>query len=85
MGTHHQSSSNEYPESVFWNKTKNNVYHCKLQVSYEKMGFKGVYFKWICPNECEQYLVKLYHFMMWLISHLKKEECTYFFQSGQEV
>ena len=38
-----RGGSNEYPQSMFlnWNK-KNNVYPCKLQFYYIKMGFKGV-------------------------------------------
>ena len=37
--------SNEYPQSMFlsWNK-KNNVYRCKPQLYYIKVGFKGVKF-----------------------------------------
>ena len=36
-------SSNEYPQSMFLSKNKkNNVYPCKPQFHYIKMGFKGV-------------------------------------------
>ena len=35
--------SNEYPQSMFSSKTKkNNVYPCKPQFYYIKVGFKGV-------------------------------------------
>ena len=34
---------NEYPQSMFLSRnTKNNVYPCKLQFYYIKVGFKGV-------------------------------------------
>ena len=38
-----RGGSNEYPQSMFlsWNK-KNNVYPCKPQFYYIKVGFKGV-------------------------------------------
>ena len=35
--------SNEYPQSMFLSRNKqNNVYPCKLQFYYIKVGFKGV-------------------------------------------
>ena len=35
--------SNEYPQSMFLNRNKkNNVYPCKPQFYYIKVGFKGV-------------------------------------------
>ena len=38
-----RGGSNEYPQSMFLNKTKkNNVYPCKSQFYYIKVGFKGV-------------------------------------------
>ena len=38
-----QGGSNEYPHSMFLSRNKkNNVYPCKVQFSYIKMGFKGV-------------------------------------------
>ena len=39
-----RGSSNEYPQSMFSrrNKNKNNVYPCKPQFYYIKVGFKGV-------------------------------------------
>ena len=34
---------NEYPQSIFWSRNmKNNVYPCKPQFYYVKVGFKGV-------------------------------------------
>ena len=38
-----RGGSNEYPQSVFLSRTKkNNVYPCKPQFYYIKVGFKGV-------------------------------------------
>ena len=38
-----RGGSNEYPQSVFSSKTKkNNVYACKPQLYYIKVGFKGI-------------------------------------------
>ena len=39
----HRGSSNEYPQSMFLSRNKkNNVYPCKPQFYYIKVGFKGV-------------------------------------------
>ena len=37
-----QGGSNEYPQSVLSRHKKNNVYPCKPQFYYIKVGFKGV-------------------------------------------
>ena len=38
-----RGGSNEYPQSMFLNRNKkNNVYPCKSQFYYIKVGFKGV-------------------------------------------
>ena len=38
-------NSNEYPQSMFLSRNKkNNVYPCKTQFYYIKVGFKGVKF-----------------------------------------
>ena len=38
-----RGGSNEYPQSMFLSRNKkNNVYHCKPQFYYLKVGFKGV-------------------------------------------
>ena len=38
-----RGGSNEYPQSMFLSKTKkNNIYPCKPQFCYIKVGFKGV-------------------------------------------
>ena len=38
-----QGGSNEYPQSMFFSRNKkNNVYPCKPQFYYIKVGFKGV-------------------------------------------
>ena len=36
---------NEYPQSMFWAEKKNNVYPCKPQFYYIKVGFEGVKIK----------------------------------------
>ena len=39
----HRGGSNEYPQSMFLSSNKkNNVYPCKPQFYYIKVGFKGV-------------------------------------------
>ena len=39
----HRGSSNEYLQSMFLSRNKkNNVYPCKPQFYYRKVGFKGV-------------------------------------------
>ena len=38
----HRGSSNEYPQSMFMSGNKeNNLYPCKPQFYYIKVGFKG--------------------------------------------
>ena len=38
-----RGGSNEYPQSMFFSRNnKNNVYSCKPQFYYLKVGFKGV-------------------------------------------
>ena len=38
-----RGASNEYPQSMFWSSNKkNNVYLCKPQFYYIKVGFKGL-------------------------------------------
>ena len=38
-----EGSSNDYPQSMFLSRNKkNNVYPCKPQFYYIKVGFKGV-------------------------------------------
>ena len=44
--------SNEYPQSMFWSKNKKkNVYPCKPQFYYMKVGCKGVYITWACYHD----------------------------------
>ena len=39
----HWGGSNDYPQSMFLSRNnKNNVYPCKPQFDYIKVGFKGV-------------------------------------------
>ena len=41
--------SNEYPQSIFLSRNKKkNVYPCKPQFYYIKVGFKGVKIIWAC-------------------------------------
>ena len=42
--------SNKYPQSIFWIKSKKNVYiyPCKPQFYYIKVGYKGVYMTLTC-------------------------------------
>ena len=40
--------SNEYPQSMFWSKNKKNVYPCKPQFYYIKVGCKGVFVTRTC-------------------------------------
>ena len=45
----HQGSSNEYPQSMFLSRNKkHNVYPCKPQFYYIKVGFKGVKIIEVC-------------------------------------
>ena len=37
-----RGGSNEYPQSLFMQNEKSNVYPCKPQLYYIKVGFKGV-------------------------------------------
>ena len=44
-----RGGSNEYPQSTFLNRNKkNNVYPCKPQFYYIKVGFEGVEFMEVC-------------------------------------
>ena len=45
----HRGGSNEYPQSMFLSRNnKNNVYPCKPQFYYMKVGFKGVKIIQVC-------------------------------------
>ena len=45
LGPPRRGGSNEYPQSMFLSRNKrNNVYPCKPQFYYIKVGFKGVKF-----------------------------------------
>ena len=44
-----RGGSNEYPQSMFLSRNKkNNVYPCKPQFYYIKVGFKGVKIIYVC-------------------------------------
>ena len=52
-------SSNEYPQSMFLSRNKkNNVYPCKHQFYYIKVGFKRVKIIWVC-FEMEPFIITL--------------------------
>ena len=60
-----RGGSNEYPQSMFLSRNKkNNVYPCKPQFYYIKVGFKGVKIIKACfRNEMswsEQYFIYIY-------------------------
>ena len=42
---------NEYPQSMFWSKNKKNVYPCKPQFYYIKVGIKGVFVTRTCFHD----------------------------------
>ena len=47
-----RGGSNEYPQSMFLSRNnKNNVYPCKPQFYYIKVGFKGVKIIWVCLRD----------------------------------
>ena len=50
-----RGGSNEYPQSMFLSRNKkNNVYPCKPQFYYIKMGFKGVKIIYTCFRDVYQ-------------------------------
>ena len=51
-----RGGSNEYPQSMFWNKNKKNVYPCKPQFYYIKVGCKGVFVTRTCFRDEEVFL-----------------------------
>ena len=45
----HRGGSNEYPQSMFWSKSKKNRYTSRIpQFCYIKVGFNGVYITRTC-------------------------------------
>ena len=58
----HRGGSNEYPQSMFLSRnTKNNVYPCKLQFYYIKVGFKGVRIIKVCFRDDKMYYQSKFH------------------------
>ena len=58
-----RGGSNKYPQSMFLGRNKkNNVYPCKPQFYYIKVGFKGVNIIYACFRDAltEQHLIKYY-------------------------
>ena len=55
----HRGGSNEYPQSMFLSRNKkNNVYPCKPQFYYIKVGFKGAKIIWVCFRDDKLFLLK---------------------------
>ena len=49
-----RGSSNKYPQSIFLSSNKkNNVYPCKPQFYYIKVGFKWVNIKYACFRDAK--------------------------------
>ena len=42
-----RGGSNEYPQSMFWNKDKKNRHTCTPVNPSFAMGHEGVYFSWV--------------------------------------
>ena len=56
----YRGGSNKNPKSMFLSRNKkNNVYPCKPQFNYIKVGFKGVKIIWICFCD-ESYIAWIY-------------------------
>ena len=54
-----QSDSNEYPQSMFLSRNKkNNVYPCKHQFYYIKVGLRGIKIIWVCFLDVNEALIK---------------------------
>ena len=50
-----RGGSNEYPQSMFLSRNKkNNVYPCKPQFYYIKVGFKGVKIIYVCFRDVSE-------------------------------
>ena len=50
-----QGDSNEYPQSMFWSTNKKiNVYPCKPQFYYIKVGSKGVKIIYLCSRDDDE-------------------------------
>ena len=44
-----RGGSNKYPQSMFWNKSKKNMYNPRAaKLCYIKVGYEWVYFSWTC-------------------------------------
>ena len=66
-----QGGSNQYPQSMFLNRNKkNNLYPCKSQFYYMKVGFKGMitqYIHFSCVHNTLVLTVKLQRLHRWLV------------------
>ena len=61
-------SSNEYPQSIVLSRNKKtNVYPCKPQFYYIKVGFKGVKIIYACFHDVQQllFIISINHKMCW--------------------
>ena len=71
-----RGGSNEYPQSMFMSRQKkNNIYPCKPQFYYIKVGFEGVKFIWACfrdaklnskKNETSNAMFDMYVYLMFI-------------------
>ena len=53
-----RGGSNEYPQSMFLSRNKkNNVYTCKPQFYYIKVGFKGIKIIYVCFRDACTYMI----------------------------
>ena len=65
-----RGGSNEYPLSMFLSRNKrNNVYSCKPQFYYIKMGFKGVNIINACSPKTEKKVKKTWYFSYFCSKH----------------
>ena len=64
-----RGGSNEYPQSMFL--SRNNIYPCKPQFYYIKVGFKGVKIILACFRDGMRRLILVFHFSgMYLQRHV---------------
>ena len=66
-----RGGSNEYPQSMFLSRNKkNNVYPCKPQFYYIKVGFKGVRIIYVCIRDGVLSCLMLYCYHQWVLSRV---------------
>ena len=66
-----RGGSNEYPQSMFLSRNKkNNVYPCKPQFYYIKVGFKGVKIIKVCFRNVYENLAEFCQISLKILPHL---------------